>query len=377
MTGLIVHEWIARHGGSENVVDAMVAAFPNAELKCLWDDAPGRFPGTTIHESWLASTPLRRSKAAAVPFMPETWRRTGTACYDWVLVSSHLFAHHIGGRPLADGPKKLVYVHTPARYIWSPEDDPRGEHLIAKSLAPALRRIDRRRAGEGAVFAANSEFVRSRIRAAWGQDATVIHPPVRVDLLQAQADWAHTLDDAGRELLERLPADFLLGASRFVPYKRLDLVIKAGEATGMPVVLAGSGPQRAELLERARAATVRVDLIDSPSDGLLFALFQRAALFVFPPVEDFGIMPVESMALGTPVLVGPRGGARESVEALSGGAVFTDASPEALREGVRAALAADHRTARERAGAEFGDGAFRSRLTAWMEQNGVRPDPIS
>lgn len=373
MAGLIVHEWIAPHGGSENVVDAMVAAFPDAQLQCLWDDAPGRYPNTTIRETWLARSPLRRSKAASVPFMPETWRRTKTDGHDWTLVSSHLFAHHIGG---ADGPQKFVYVHTPARYIWTPEDDPRGANAVAKLLSPALRRIDRRRAGEGAVFAANSEFVRGRIRQAWGQESTVIHPPVRVDLLQAQGDWSQTLDDAERAILEGLPEGFILGASRFVPYKRLDLVIAAGEAAGMPVVLAGSGPQRAELLELADRALVRVELVERPSDRLLFAIFQRAALFVFPPVEDFGIMPVESMALGTPVLVGPRGGARESVEALGGGAVFSDTTPDALRAGVQAALAADHRAAAARAAAEFGEAAFRRRLLDWMRLNGANLDPI-
>ena len=366
MSGLIVHEWIAPHGGSENVVDSMVAAFPDAQLHCLWDDAPGRYPNTTVTESWLARSPLRRSKAAALPLMPATWRATKVDGHDWVLVSSHLFAHHVGG----DIPNKLVYVHTPARYIWTPEDDPRGQNPIARLLAPPLKRLDRKRAGEGAVFAANSAFVRERIRNFWDRDADVIHPPVRVGLLQARESWADALGQADRATLDALPREFILGASRFVPYKRLDLAVRAGEAAGIPVVLAGSGPQRAELAALAAAATVPVTIVDRPSDELLFAIFQRASLFVFPPVEDFGIMPVESMALGTPVLVGPRGGARESVELLGGGAVFEDESM--LKRGVEAALASDHVGARARAEAEFGESAFRGRLLHWMGRNGAR-----
>lgn len=362
MTGLIVHEWIAPHGGSENVVDQMVAAYPDADVRALWDDTDGRWP--TVTESWLARTPLRRSKAAALPFMPATWRRTDVSGYDWVLVSSHLFAHHVGGRMPQAGPQKFVYVHTPARYIWTPELDARGNNPVARLLAPSLKALDKRRAAEGAVFAANSAYVRERIRDTWEQDAVVIHPPVRVDLLQSVPRWADTLDEADAATLAALPSGFVLGASRFVPYKRLDVVITAGEASGRPVVLAGSGPGRAELVERAARASVPVHLVDRPSDALLFALMQEAALFVFPPVEDFGIMPVEAMALGTPALVGAVGGARESVEALAGGAVVQSFEPDALREGVDRALAARPKPA----AAAFGDAAFRARLAEWMTQ---------
>src|SRR5256885_922448 len=95
MTGLIVHEWVGAHGGSEKVVDAMLEAFPAAELLCLWNDAADRFPSVKVRESWLARTPLRRNKALALPLMSRTWRRTNISEYDWALVSSHLFAHHI------------------------------------------------------------------------------------------------------------------------------------------------------------------------------------------------------------------------------------------------------------------------------------------
>ena len=360
MTGLIVHEWIAQHGGSENVLEAMAATFPDAELRALWNEAPGRFP--RVEESWLARTPLRRSKAAAVPFMPATWRAWSTEGHDWVLVSSHLFAHQVGGQ---GGPPKFVYVHTPGRYVWTPEDDARGNHPIARLLAPGLRRLDKRRAAEGAAFAANSAFVRDRIRATWDQDAIVIHPPVRVDLLQGVM-WADRLSGHEAATLDDLPRHFILGASRFVDYKRLDLAIRAGEASGMPVVLAGAGPQRGELATLASEASVPVVIVDRPSDELLFALFQRAALFVFPPVEDFGIMPVEAMALGTPALVNPRGGARESVEALAGGAVFESTSVADLRRGVELALGADMRAAGAAASAAFGEAAFGTRLKRWM-----------
>ncbi len=365
MVGLIVHEWISRHGGSENVAEAMAKTFPDAELLCLWNDAPERFAGTRVRESWIARTPLRRSKTAALPFMPRTWARTEVSAYDFVLVSSHLFAHQVGGRFSADGPAKYVYVHTPARYIWAPELDSRGRNPLARLAAPFYRRLDASRTG-AATYAANSHFVKERIRATWDQDATVIPPPVDVKRIQSVSHWSDSLNPGDEKILAGLPKQFILGASRFVSYKRLDVVISAGEATGLPVVLAGAGPQRAELLAAAEGASVPVYFVDRPSNELLYALYQAALVFVFPPIEDFGIMPVEAMSLGTPTLVYSIGGAQESVSALSGGAIIDGFSKDQLRRGIEDALKSNMSEAQALANNVFGEDAFMTRLRDWM-----------
>ncbi|MGK9147405.1 glycosyltransferase [Plantibacter flavus] len=366
MAGLIVHEWIERHGGSENVVDEMAAAFPDADIHCLWNNAPDRYAGRNVTESWLARTPLRRSKAAALPFMPATWAATKVSQADFVLISSHAFAHHAGGRQHADGPERFVYVHTPARYLWAPELDVRGGNLIARAVAPALRRIDHRRAQDGATFAANSDYIRRRMERAWGVEATVIHPPVRVEHLQSVPSWADLLDDADAYLFSTLPPEFILGASRFVDYKRLDVAIRAGELAGLPVVLAGAGPQYAELQAIADRASVPVVFMTRPSDQLLFALYQAASLLVFAAIEDFGIMPVEAMALGTPALVVSEGGASESVLALDGGVVVDSLDDASLAEATERALTLDMTLAQALAKDSFGSAAFGERLTTWV-----------
>ncbi len=250
--GVLVHEWLARTGGSENVFDAMVAAFPEADLLCLWNDVPDRYPGRELSETWLARTRLRRRKAAALPLLPATWRGRPAGGYEWALVSSHMFAHHV---KFADQPQdfqKFVYVHSPARYIWNPELDARGRGL-PRLVAPPLRSLDRRRAREATSIAANSEFVRERVRAAWGLEAEVIHPPVDVARIRGVSSWADLVLPQEQQVIEELPPVFLLGASRFVDYKRLDLVVAAGEAARLPVVLAGAGPLEAGLRELARA----------------------------------------------------------------------------------------------------------------------------
>lgn len=317
--GLLVHEWIEASGGAENVLEAMARTFPDADIQCLWDDAPHRFADRTVRETWLARTPLRRHKALALPFTATAWRGLRTdRDYDWMLVSSHLFAHHatLAGRDIP----KYVYAHTPARYIWNPELDERGNSAAVRAVSPAFRRMDRRRAQEATAIAANSAFVRDRITAAWERDSVVIHPPVAVERILSQSDWRVQVTDADElRLLDQLPVPFILGASRFIPYKRLDLVIAAGEKAGLPVVIAGRGPEEERLRNLAASMSVPVRIVVSPSDALLYALMQHAAAFVFPPIEDFGIVPVEAQAAGTPVVSGPVGGQVETyLDGVSG-----------------------------------------------------------
>ena len=93
--GVLVHEWLAEHGGSEGVFDVLVGSFPDADVLVLWSDRADPYPGRTVTETWLARTPLRRHKALAMPFAAAAWRNRRATGYDWALVSSHQFAHHV------------------------------------------------------------------------------------------------------------------------------------------------------------------------------------------------------------------------------------------------------------------------------------------
>ncbi|MGG7464747.1 glycosyltransferase [Plantibacter sp. YIM 135347] len=199
----------------------------------------------------------------------------------------------------------------------------------------------------------------------------MVYPPVRVEMLQAEDDWRNCLTGEEAEEFGVLPNDFLLGASRFVHYKRLDAVISAGEAAGLPVVLAGGGPQEAELRELASRAAVPVHFVIRPSDAMLFALYQRAFALIFLAVEDFGIMPVEAMSLGTPVLVTSVGGARESVEALGGGIVIDSPDAATLADGIEQLSRLDMPAAAGAAVDAFGERAFAERLTSWTNVAGT------
>ncbi|WP_084130354.1 glycosyltransferase [Demequina sp. NBRC 110055] len=362
MTGVLVHEWIAQSGGSENVLEAMGKVYPDAQIVCLWNDSRGRFEDERVRETWLARSPLRRSKAAALPFMPLTWRTLRDRDYEWALVSSHLFAHHVTFRD--PGIDRHVYVHTPARYIWNPELDARGATAPARAIAVAFKGVDRRRAREGAQFAANSEFVRRRIARAWGVDARVIHPPVEVTAIQSRS-WVEELTDAEREQYDSLPDAFVLGASRFIPYKRLDLVIRAGEITHTPVVLAGRGPERTHLERRAADATVPVTFVHSPSDAFLRALYAKALVYVFPAIEDFGIMPVEAMAAGCPVVGQSLGGTAESVVPGASGALTRFDDDDDIARAMNLALTANREVVAAHARA-YARERFNEQIREWV-----------
>ncbi|WP_425840209.1 glycosyltransferase [Microbacterium sp. PA5] len=359
MSGILVHEWLSPTGGSENVFEQLVRIFPGAERWCLWNASEGRF--ADVNETWLARTPLRGRKAAAVPLMPLVWRTMPRREAEWILTSSHAFAHQVRFGGAASDAPKLVYAHTPARYVWAPEADSRGQGVVARTASALLRPVDRRRAGEAHAIAANSKYVADRIARTWEREATVIYPPV--DTARFGPEPALTEEES--QLLDELPDSFVLGASRFVPYKRLEDAIRAGSVVDVPVVIAGGGPDEERLRAVAAEARVPVTFMIDPSHELLSALYRRATVLVFSPVEDFGIMPVEAMAAGTPVIVNVRGGAAESVVDGRTGAHVEGWQDAELAAAVTRAAASSAAACRARAD-EFSTRIFHREVDAWV-----------
>lgn len=368
MPGLIVQEWIERSGGAEQVLDAFRTALPDSQMYALWnDDDTGRFATVPVGESWMARTPLRRHKALALPLMPATWRSAQISPRpDWVLASSYVFAHQCDFGTRDQGVPKFSYVHSPARYLWEPELDGRGSSPALAAARALLKRSDRRAAAHSGDLAANSSYVRRRILRSWQRDARVIYPPVKAREIIDGGIWADRLTGEEAAILEALPEHgFLLAASRLVAYKRHDAVIQAGDRLGIPVVVAGTGPERERLQTLAAAASVPVHMLGYVSDALMRALFQRALAFVFPPVEDFGIIPVEAMAAGCPVIVNRVGGAAESViDGVTGFMVDPDDAAE-VATAVAGAAGIDPGAGRARA-AEFDIAHFVGSVREWV-----------
>lgn len=302
----------------------------------------------------------------AVGFMPFAWRNMRVSKpVDWMLVSSHLFAHHATLRGVERDTPKFIYTHTPARYIWEPDLDMRGQGFVPRMSSPLFRALDRRRASENENIAANSRFVQKRIENTWQMESSVIYPPVDVARIQSVHSWAERLTPTEEKILQGLPPEFVLGASRFVSYKRLDQVIEFGNKARVAVVIAGSGPESGHLNALADNVDVPVTFLDSPSDALLFSLYERALAYVFPGVEDFGIMPVEAMAVGAPVLVNRVGGAPETVVNGVTGVHFDFTEMDDAKNALSMVQSIDRTACRSRA-KDFSREIFAEQLKTWI-----------
>ena len=238
MRTLVAHEWIAEVGGSENVFEQIRVALPHCRAVCLWNGDPVRFSG--VEETWLARSLLRDHKAAAMPFMGSAWSQVDLTDIEKVVVGSHAFSHHLASRAADCGIPAFAYIYSPARYIWAPELDERGNSLAGRLGRSYFRRWDRRHISKDVTYSAISQFVATRVAAAWGVNASVIYPPVDIDRIHG---FSGELSDADNAIASVLPPDFVLGASRFVRYKNVDAAIGAGEVLGLPVVLVGTGPR--------------------------------------------------------------------------------------------------------------------------------------
>ena len=350
----LVHEWFSATGGSESVFLHMAELLPHAERFVLWkeDDVPAN--GVGLRESWLASTPLRRSKPMALPLMPIAWRTLSRQRFDVVVSSSHAFAHLVRFGRQADT-RYLSYVHSPARYLWSPAFDGRGSSPFLAGPRRALQAVDVRMSRHVHSYAANSREVQARIRRYWGRDAHVVNPPVAVDYFSSASDAERTQS-----------RDYLLGVGRFVEYKNFDLIIGIAEAAGLPLVIAGSGADEAKLRRAAANARVSVSFEIRPSRERLRELYWGAKALLFPVHEDFGMIPVEAQACGTPVIGLSRGGLLETV--LDGETGFLvdsldprDYVPFIGKVDALTGLTAGH-------AARFSQMAFAARASAWIAE---------
>lgn len=354
----IVHEWFTRWAGSEAVLEQILACLPGAELFAITSrpDAEGqrRLAGRSVRTSFIQRLPLgARSPQLWLPLLPLAAEQLDLRGYDLVVSNSHCVAKGVITSPDC---LHLAYVHSPARYAWDLQHEYQSRvpwplrPLWAMQMA-RLRAWDAASACRPTRLAANSAYIARRIRRAWGREAEVIHPPV---------DIAAFTPGGSRE-------DVYLTASRLVGYKRVPLIAEAFAAMpGRRLRIIGDGAD----LARVRAIAARapnIEVLGHVPRAELIAHLRRARAFVFAAEEDFGIVPVEAMACGTPVIAFARGGAAESVIDGRTGRLFPEQTTAALTAAVDAFEAGpvpDSAACRVRA-EEFAPERFRSRFRAF------------
>jgi glycosyltransferase involved in cell wall biosynthesis len=348
----MVHEWFGATGGSENVFLAIADLVPHARRIVLWADEDVEVERLGLHESWLARTPLRRSKALALPLMPLAWRTVGDEEYDVVISSSHAFAHTVRLGP-PERTRHLSYIHSPARYVWSPDFDGRGSGALLSGPRRVLQAVDVRMSRHVHAYAANSREVQKRIQRFWKRDAAVIHPPVDVDFF------------GGTDVRSAAPRDYLLGVGRWIPYKNFDLMIEVAAEAGLPLTIAGSGPEETRLRRAAADAGVPVTFEVRPTRERLRELYAGARALLFPAHEDFGIIPVEAQACGTPVIGVNSGGLLETVVDGETGFLVGSMRPADHAAAVRRVDELSAARIREHAGS-FSTQRFAARMAEWI-----------
>lgn len=308
MKTAIVCDWLVTLGGAEKVLHEMIACFPQADLFAVVDFL-GPSERAFLHQktsktTFIQSLPFAKTKYRSyLPLMPLAIEQLDLSPYDLILSSSHAVA-----KGVITGPNQLhiSYVHSPMRYAW----DLQHQYLhecglqhswrghIARYFLHKLRLWDVRSANGVDHFIANSHYVAKRIEKTYRRPAEVIHPPVAVSQFTPHAD----------------KEDFYLTASRFVPYKRIDLIVESfRHLPDKKLIVIGDGPDAKKISNKAGH---NVKLLGYQPTPVLIHYLQRAKAFIFAAEEDFGILPLEAQACGTPVLAYGKGGALETVRSL-------------------------------------------------------------
>lgn len=324
----LVHDWLVTYAGSERVLAQILKCFPSADLYAVIDHLSnedrnhlsGKFSTTTFIQKLPFS---RRLYKLYLPFMPLAIEQLDLSAYDLVISSSHAVAKGVLTRPHQ---LHVCYVHSPMRYAWDLQTAylqhrRGGVHIwLMRWLLQRLRAWDQLSAARPDLIIANSNYIAARIQKTWRRPASVVYPPVDVDGFSAGA----------------VKDDFYLCACRLVTYKRVDLVVEAFR--NMPerhLIVIGDGPEMKRLRE---INAPNVTFLGWQPFNILHQYLQRARAFVFAGEEDFGILPVEAQACGTPVIGFGRGGLLETVRPLGTerptGLFFMHQSPASLQHAI-------------------------------------------
>ena len=353
----IVHEWLTTMRGGEKCLEAMCELFPHADLYTLVHvrgSTSATIERMSITTSFVQNLPFsKRAFRYYLPLFPLAVERFDLTEYDLVISS-----HHCVAKGVRTGPKTLhiCYCHTPMRYIWNQYDEYFGRKAGIITRAGArlfrdyLRRWDVRTAENPHHFVANSNNVRKRIEQIYHRTADVIYPPVDVDSFQVsmRAD------------------DYFLVAGALVPYKRVDLAVEAFNETGQNLVVAGAGPESLRLKLLAKA---NIEFVGWQSNEKLRSLYSGCRALIFPGEEDFGIVPLEAIASGKPVIAYGKGGALETVMDGETGLLFPEQTVESLLQALRRLNAVRFEPAALRTHAmKFDKTVFLSRLREYVKK---------
>lgn len=360
----LVHDWLPVYAGAERVLEQMIHLLPDAELYSLIDFVPEDqrdfLQGKTVNTSFIQRLPFAETKYRYyLPLAPLAIEQFDLRDHDVVISSSYAVAK---GALTRSDQLHVSYVHSPIRYAWDLQFQylqQRGlqwgiRSMIARMILHYIRLFDSTSANRVDVFAANSKHVARRIWKTYRRKARVIYPPVDTE--------AFTLCEEKE--------DFYLAMSRLVEYKRMDLIVEAfSEMPDKELIVIGDGPEH-ERIKKMAGPNVTL-LGHQPGEAVQYYM-QHAKALVFAAEEDFGIVPVEAQACGTPVIAYGKGGALETVIPGETGLFFGQQTTEAVKDAVDRFVSnrAQFIPGRIRQHAEqFSKARFRQELSDFIEES--------
>lgn len=322
----VVHDFLYTYAGAERVLEQILQVFPHADLFSLFDFLPadqrGFIQNKKVQTSFINGLPFARKKHRAyLPLMPLAIEQLDVSRYDVVISSSYAVAKGVITRP---GQLHVCYCHTPIRYAWDLQHQYLKEagltgirSLLPRAILHYIRNWDARSAAGVDLFLTNSMFVGQRIQKFYRRSSRPVYPPVDTDMFA----------------LETQKEDFYVTASRFVPYKRIDLIVEAfAKMPDRRLFVIGDGPMMDKVKAKAGPNT---KILGYQSTERMRGYIQRARGFVFAAEEDFGIVPVEAQACGTPVIAFARGGTVETIVDGVTGVFFQEQTVESIQDAVQ------------------------------------------
>lgn len=357
----LVHDYLNQLGGAERVFQEIARLFPEAPIYTLFADprvTRTLLPGRTIITSSLQRFPgIKRHHHYALWLMPSFIERFDFSRFDLVISSSSSFAK---GVITPSYTRHLSYCATPLRYVWDDYHSDRQEFPLVPFVRPFvpyathyLRIWDFYASARPDAFMTNSRYSQGRLKKYYGREAAVIYPPVDTEKFRGTS--------SNPELRR---ARYFLMVGRLTPYKRFDLAVQAFNDLGLPLWIVGDGPQRRTLIKRAKPHVRFLGRVKEADLGMLYA---SAEALVFPQEEHFGLVAVEAMAAGTPVIGYRGGGAMEIITEGRSGFFFDAPTPEALAQAVTGFRRSDFDPASVRRESErFGLAIFREEFLKFV-----------
>lgn len=318
----IVCDWLTVFGGAERVIFEIHNLFPNAPIYTSLFHARNcnQFSNAKIIESGLKKFPFARNfHRIYFPFMPKIFETMDFSEFDIVISSSHSAAKGIITKPET---LHVTYCHSPMRYIWdrshsyqSNFSDFKYLKFFYKPILHKIRKWDRLAAERPDQYIANSAYISKRIKKYYKKDSKIIYPPVNLEKFR----------------VSRNHLDFYLAVGRLIPYKKFDLLVDTFNKNSLPLKIVGTGSEFRKLRKIAKS---NIEFLGHISDEELYNYYSQSKALIFPQMEDFGIVPLEAMASGTPVIAYAGGGALETVENGTSGILFDEQSPDSLNEAI-------------------------------------------